>query len=63
MENYNNNECIVSIVAIVCIINEYYESNINKIQYMTFTYIGEKWICELLTGHPNDFITYLKYHS
>ncbi|PKU84043.1 hypothetical protein MA16_Dca010327 [Dendrobium catenatum] len=46
---------IKKIIAAICVINEYYETYICKTTCMTSSSRGDKWIGELLQGHPTRF--------
>ncbi|XP_020597493.1 uncharacterized protein LOC110037237 [Phalaenopsis equestris] len=39
----------------ICLIYEYYNTYIDRSPCMTSSYIGDKWVGELLAGHPTRF--------
>lgn len=55
MEHTVDDECTILIVAATCLITEYYQSYFCKELCLTSTFTGDKWIRDLLGGHPTRF--------
>ncbi|XP_020593532.1 uncharacterized protein LOC110033778 [Phalaenopsis equestris] len=42
-------------LTVICLMHEYYNAYIDRSPCMTSSYIGDKWVGELLAGHPTRF--------